>query len=107
MNIGLAYTILDFADIVDEDEFINNNYETVAEFFERQGKRTITSQGRWDTHYREIYRDTRDNKFYEFTYSIGSTEYQNNGIENLCFFEVEPVEVTTIEYTRVKPLTEQ
>jgi len=93
---------LELADDVPDDEWERNDYENIAnEYFENVLKRTITSQGRWNTHYREVYRDNRDGRFWEFRYSIGSTEYQNNGIEDLEFFEVEPKEVTVVTYQRI------
>lgn len=60
----------------------------------------ITDQGRWETHYRLVFK--HEDKFYETFYSKGSTEYQDTrpweGEDKVTCTEVAPVEKTITVY---------
>lgn len=60
----------------------------------------ISTQTRWNTFYEKIVRHIPTGKLYEVNWSRGSTEMQDNGIENVSMYEVEPRETITIVYDR-------
>lgn len=62
----------------------------------------MVDKDRWNITYHTIYRDTRDNTFWEISFTRGATEYQDEGPENISFCQVERVEVTKYEY---KPIS--
>jgi len=70
----------------------------------------ITSTGRWSIHHEMVFQ-ADDGKFYSTFYSVGATEMQDEGPweydpDPVECTEVEPVEVTVIEYHAVKDETE-
>lgn len=73
-----------------------------VEFFEEVTKEEFSDQSRWSTFYYQVWKDTRDGTFWSIVWSRGSTEYQDNGPEDVIFEQVEPKEVTRIEYVAVK-----
>jgi hypothetical protein len=91
MNQQIAEAILNFEDYEEE------------EFFEEVSELEITGTSRWNTFYSKVFQDTRDNTYWEITWSRGSTEIQDNGAEDIEFRQVKPVNVTVIKYL---PLTD-
>lgn len=76
-------------------EDILNTYEEI--------KDTIYEQSRWTTYYERIFKV--ENKFYSWCRGEGSTENQENDYsynEEVECIEVEPYEVTVIEFREVK-----
>lgn len=69
-----------------------------AEFFKEVGEEEITGKSRWSTFYSQVYKDERDESFWELSWSRGSTEQQDDGPENIGFQRVMPQEVTVIRY---------
>lgn len=63
----------------------------------------IVGQSRWNTQYEEVIKDLRDGSFWMITWDRGSTEYQDNGPENIGFCQVWPHEVTRTEYLTKPP----
>ena len=62
----------------------------------------IVDQGRWVTYHELVVRDTETGKYYVIEYSEGSTEMQEaDGEFPTEWTEVEPHEVTAIEYRPV------
>lgn len=67
----------------------------------------IIDTSRWSIINEIVFEDLSDGKFYSTTYSVGATECQDespweyDGDEIECY-QVEPVEVTKIEYQAVK-----
>lgn len=57
----------------------------------------IVDQSRWDTTFRIIFLDTTTGDFFDFYYSKGSTEMQEDGIEINMDFDEEG-------YTELEPL---
>lgn len=60
--------------------------------------RKITQQSRWSTFYAQVFQHKPTSTFWEICWSRGSTEQTDNGTEDVSVHEVEPVEVTTIQY---------
>ena len=48
-----------------------------------------------------MYKDTRDNTFWKVYWDRGSTEYQDEGVENIYIIQVQPRVVERIEYVPV------
>lgn len=70
------------------------------EFFEEVTAEKIEEQSRWSTFFSQVYKDTRDGTFWEIYWSRGSTECQDEDIEdNLSVSQVYPKEVTTTVYS--------
>jgi hypothetical protein len=63
----------------------------------------IDGQTRWETQHEMVFQDLKTKKFYKTSYSKGSTEYQDNGIEfyDMDCAEVVPVEVKVIKYVPI------
>ena len=62
---------------------------------------TIEDQRRWHTTFSSVYRDTRDGTFWKVYWDRGSTEYQDEGVQNIQIEMVQPRIVERIEYVRV------
>lgn len=73
------------------------------EFFEEVTDAEITGDSRWSKSYEQVFKDTRDGKFWEITWSRGATEYQDSGVEDVEVAQVWPVEVTVTNYVRKDP----
>ena len=73
----------------------NPNYENVT-------GETIEGQSRWRTMYSKIVKHVQSDIFYRLYWSQGSTEYQDEGPENIAMEEVIPVEKTVIVYESKK-----
>ncbi len=73
------------------------------EFFEEVTSAEITGDSRWSKFYEQVFKDKRDETYWEITWSRGATEYQDNGAEDVEVAQVWPVEVTVTRYVRKKP----
>lgn len=58
----------------------------------------IYDQTRWSTIYTQVVQHKPSDTFWEISWSRGSTEIQDNGIEDVDVFEVVPKEVTITKY---------
>ena len=76
-----------------EDIFWGDEYEEVT-------KPDITGTSRWSTFYEQVFKKKSDGTFWEASWSRGSTEMQDEGIEGFEFHEVVPVEKTFTVYER-------
>lgn len=82
-------------------ETININFEEFERYydsneFEVEKNEYIVDQDRWHTHYEAIY--SKDGEFYRLNWSRGSTEYQDDGPENMFVTRVERKEKTVYVY---------
>lgn len=73
-----------------EDVFWGENFEEVT-------AEQIEDQSRWSTFYCQILK-YKDGTFWRASWSRGSTEMQDEGVEDLQLVQVEPVQVTVTEY---------
>ncbi len=64
----------------------------------------MVSKSRWSIQYETIVKCKINDKFYRIEFTLGSTEYQDNGVEDIQIFEVEPVEVHVIQYQNVNKI---
>lgn len=76
-------------DLLYEDEL--DNYKAVT-------SETIEDQSRWSTNYSRVFVDTSDNTYWAASWSRGSTEQQDFGVEDLEWRQVVPVEKTVTVY---------
>lgn len=58
----------------------------------------ITGNGRWHIHYEMVVQHKVTLEYFKIMYSRGSTEYQDNGVENVYAIKVKPEERTTIAW---------
>jgi hypothetical protein len=68
------------------------------EFYEAETSEEITDQSRWSTFYEQVFKDTRDGTFWEISWSRGSTEQQDFGVEDVSVQQVWPRVVTRTIY---------
>lgn len=73
-----------------EDVFDGDDFEEVT-------SESIYDQTRWSTSYEQVFK-YKDGTFWNASWSRGSTEYQDEGVENLTLVQVEPVQVTVTQY---------
>ena len=78
----------------DEEEFFEELTE--GDTFTPVTEESIYDQRRWVTCYEQVFKRVSDDTFWNFSWEIGSTEYQE------CCSQVEPVEVSRIEYHAVR-----
>jgi len=83
----------------DEDEFFEELTE--GDTFEPVTEESIYDQRRWVTCYEMVFKRVSDGTFWDFSWERGSTENQESFL-NLYCSQVEPVEVSRIEYHAVK-----
>ena len=83
-----------------EELFYGDTYEQVT-------ASQIMDQSRWSTFYEQVFKKKSDGTLWEATWSRGSTEHQDNGVEDVDFYEVVPKEVTITIYERKHPLPER
>lgn len=50
----------------------------------------IVDKGRWNTFYQQVFEKKEDGTFWEISWSRGSTEYQDDGPEDIRFRRVFP-----------------
>jgi len=66
--------------------------------FTKVTKPEIDGQSRWSTFYSQILKYNKDGTFWDARWSRGSTEMQDEGVEDLELVQVEPVEITVTQY---------
>lgn len=76
--------------------FLFDDHE-ICDDFESVTIEKVTYTRRWHTHYEQVFRH-KDGTYWRFNWMRGSTEYQDDGPEDISFIEVEPKEATIIEY---------
>lgn len=79
-------------------------YEEITEGddYEEVTSQTIIDRSRWSTFYEQVFKKISDGTYWELSWSRGSTEYQDDGPEDVSICEVVPQEVTVISYVRKK-----
>lgn len=60
----------------------------------------IVGNSRWHTMYEQVFQKIEDGTYWELSWRRGSTEYQDDGPEDVSLVEVIPKEVTVIKYVR-------
>lgn len=78
-----------------------------AQYFIEASPMKITGTRRWHTNYSMVYQDTRDQRYWMIKWSRGATEMQDEGPENIVYYEVRPIEIMTIEWERVDTTLEE
>ena len=86
----LNHTEEEFRNIVFSD---HEDYEVVE-------SPSVFDTGRWTTSYECVVKRLSDNTYWSIWWDVGATEYQEVD-PNFASHQVEPVEVTKIEYRRV------
>lgn len=85
-------------DEIDPEDFfcgdLSEEYEKVTTIF-------IEEQSRSSTYYSQVFKKKSDGTFWQAFWGRGSTEYQDNGIEDFDLFQVVPMEKTITVYERV------
>lgn len=71
-----------------------------GEDWEEVTEEKMVDQSRWNTYYSQVFKRKEDGTFWEFCWSQGSTEYQECDLDLTCE-QVEPVEITKVEYVPV------
>ena len=74
----------------------NDNYECIEE--------SIEDTSRWHTFYDKIVKLLSDSTYWRISWSRGSTEYQDEGPENISIVQVFPFETRHIVYLTEKEL---
>lgn len=59
---------------------------------------TIEGTGRWSTYFSIVVMHKPTQTYWRLSWSRGSTEYQDNGVEDLTATQVVPKEVTVTQY---------
>lgn len=67
------------------------DYESVTE-------EEIVDQSRWSTFYNQVFKNRVDGTYWKIHWSRGSTEQQDNGIEDIEFQQVFPKQKTITVY---------
>ncbi len=62
----------------------------------------IEDQSRWSIYKSCVYKQKSTGKFFEAYWGEGATEYQEGQNEDWSFTEVEPKEVVTVMFSRIK-----
>jgi len=96
---GLLLNVLD--DLDDHDlppGWANDDFELV--------ENEMTDTSRWAIHHTMTFKELSSGKFYEVSYRVGATEYQDERAfefepDMVECYEVEPVEVKTIKFKPV------
>lgn len=68
------------------------------EDYEPETSEEILFQSRWSTHFSQVFHRVSDHTYWELSWSRGSTEYQDEGAENIEFSEVVPQEYTAVRW---------
>lgn len=69
-----------------------------GEDFQEVTPEEICEQSRWHTFYEQIFQYKPDESFWKAEWSRGSTEYQDDGLEELTLTKVKPYQVTVTKY---------
>jgi len=91
MNKALAVALIAYEDHPEED------------FFTAVTDEVIDGQSRWMTQYSQVWKDKRNNDFWEITWERGSTEYQDDASsleDSIETARVYPKQITTTVYER-------
>ena len=86
----MKYTDDDLQDMVWGD---HPDFETIVD-------ESVIDTDRWHTYYESIIKEKGTGKFYNLSWAVGSTEYQECDLD-ARLFEVVPKEVVKIEYVKV------
>jgi len=76
------------------EEYDENEYEPVTEA-------DVTGTSRWNTYYEQVFKHRPTETYWMFSWYMGSTEYQDNGVEGVSFYQVEPHEMTITVYRSI------
>lgn len=84
----------------------NEDFELILwgdhEDFEAVTEADIIDQSRWSVYKSQVHKQKSTGKFFEVNWDEGATEMQDGQSTNWTIAEVEPVEVTSIQYHTVK-----
>lgn len=69
-----------------------------AEGWEAVTSKAIIGQRRWSTSFEQVFKRTDDGTFWEISWSRGSTETQDNGLEDITYRQVSPVQKNVTVY---------
>lgn len=83
--------------ITEPDEFL---WDPEGFGFEWVTEEKIDDQSRWSTYFSRVAKKLSEDKYYEFSWASGSTEYQETDLD-LMYQEVIPKEVTQTIYVSV------
>ncbi len=86
----------DLSTVDDPEDLV---YDACPDFEGVTGE-VIEDQSRWSTHYSKVVQ-YKDGTYWQANWSRGSTEYQDDGVEDLILVQVEPVQVTVTQYKAV------
>jgi len=70
------------------------------EEFSCVGAEEIDGRGRWSTSFSQVLK-YKDGTFWRARWQRGSTEYQDEGVEDLTLVQVEPYQVTETRYKAI------
>lgn len=73
-----------------------------GETYEEVTKQKITHQSRWYTFFEQVFKKKEDGTFWLLSWRRGSTELQDDGLEDIKIIQVEPKEVTVTIYEAIK-----
>jgi hypothetical protein len=88
--------------VMTEDDFDSLRWGAPIEGVEKVSN-TYVDSGRWVEYWTMVWRE--DDKFFAYDYEVPATEMQEGSEEEFDarnIYEVEPVEVTVVEYHRKK-----
>ncbi len=84
----MEYSREDTLDILCEDR---EDFECVTD-------EQMVGKSRWSTHYKQVFKRLSDQTFWQIRWTRGSTEYQDEGYEDLEMCQVWPKQVTKTVY---------
>lgn len=84
-------------------ELLLNEDHPDQEHFESVTDEEVGGKSRWSTFYSQVWKDTRDGTFWSISWDRGSTEMQDNGIENVEVQQVWPYETVVVAYRNTPP----
>lgn len=56
---------------------------------------------RWHVYYFQVLQDKRDDRYWRVEWSRGATEMQDEGPEDIRFYQVAPIQVLVTQYVKV------
>ena len=80
------------------EALVNWAHAPDVDFFEEVTCEKIVDKTRWNTYYIQVYRDTRDDTYWE----IGWDRLQDEGLGDVTFLQVVPTQVLVTNYIPVK-----
>jgi len=69
-----------------------------AEDYESVTEEEISYQSRWNTYYSQVFENKVDGTYWRISWSRGSTEYQDDGVQDIEFQRVFPKTKTITVY---------